>query len=147
MPALITAQPVHFLGLQNAIFCAQCELISANSTPRCLACGSQAVLALARILGGSLCNQPTARLIEDDELNRLVGRLLDTISAEAHSEASKHLGLPARHHARLEASEPVRDGVLVPRIALEPAIGVIAERAQVLTGATGAAIALRKAMR
>lgn len=146
MPALMCAQPVHFLSLESAIFCVQCELISASNTSRCLACGSQAVLSLSRILGGSLRGQPIARLIEDDELNRLVRQLLDTIpAAEVHSEGSRRLGLPARHHARcLELSEAVRDSLPVPRIELEPAVGVIAERAQVLTGATGAAIALRK---
>ena len=145
MPALMPAQPVHFLASHSAIFCVQCELISANNTPRCLACGSQAVLSLSRILGGSLRNQPTARLIEDDELNRLVRQLLNTVpGAEVHYEGNRHLRLPARHHARyLEASEPVRHGS-APKIELEPAVGVIAERAQVLTGATGAAIALRK---
>src|SRR5215469_15605246 len=34
-----SAQPIHFLSLQTAIFCVQCELISTNTTPSCLACG------------------------------------------------------------------------------------------------------------
>ena len=74
------AQPagsqIHFLSLQTAIFCVQCELLSANNTPCCLACGSKAVLSLSRLFGGSLRAQPAARLIEDDELNRLVRELL-----------------------------------------------------------------------
>ena len=145
MPALIPAQPVHFLSLQNAIFCVQCELISANNTSRCQACGSHAVLSLSRILGGSLRAQPQARLIEDDELNRLVRELLDTVPGrETHAEARLHL-LPARHHARCgEQPGAAQDGLSAAKIALEPTIGVIAERAQVLTGATGAALALRK---
>src|SRR5215471_21616255 len=88
MPALMSAQQVHFLSLQSAIFCVQCELVSANNTPRCLACGSQAILSLSRILGGSLDGQPRARLIEDDELNRLVRELLQTVpSTETQNEA------------------------------------------------------------
>ena len=145
MPALMSAQQVHFLSLQSAIFCVQCELISANNTPRCLACGSQAVLSLSRILGGSLRSQPNARLIEDDELNRLVRQLLETIpAAELENEPSPQLSLPPRHHARLQISQPAREGLSLAGVELEPAVGVITERAQVLTGATGAAIALRK---
>lgn len=144
MPARISAQQVHFLALQTAIFCVQCELISANNSPSCLACGSQAVLSLSRLLGGPLRGQPAARVIEDDELNRLVRQLLHTVpAADTEPELiSASDFMPARHHARtVMAHEPkISSG----QIDLEPAIGVITERAQVLTGATGAAIALRR---
>ena len=69
----------HFLGLQTAVFCVACELISENNTPRCLACGSQAVISLSRVLGGSLRHQQTAHLIADAELDRLVHELLRTV--------------------------------------------------------------------
>ena len=36
-----TFKDVHFVPLQSATFCIQCELISTNSKPYCLACGSQ----------------------------------------------------------------------------------------------------------
>jgi GAF domain-containing protein len=141
-----SAQPIHFLGLQSAIFCVQCELISANATPYCLACGSKAVLSLARLMGGSLRGQTAARLIEDDELNRLVRDLLHTVPGDAvenESGQESYSQLPARHHARAQAAAS-QEGLGRPQIDLEPAIGVITERAQVLTGATGAAIALRR---
>ena len=38
------SRDAHFLGMQTAVFCVACELISENNTPRCLACGSQAVI-------------------------------------------------------------------------------------------------------
>ena len=69
----------HFLGLQTAVFCVACELISENNTPRCLACGSLAVISLSRVLGGSLRRQQTAHLIADAELDRLVHELLRTV--------------------------------------------------------------------
>jgi GAF domain-containing protein len=146
MSARIPAHQIHFLSLQTAIFCVQCELISANNTPYCLACGSKAVLGLSRLLGGSLHGQPSARLIEDDELNRLVRQLLHTVpSAEIEQETELRPSLPARHHARASAMAfQGEHSLAVPQIDLEPAIGVIAERAQVLTGATGVALALRK---
>jgi GAF domain-containing protein len=82
-------------------------------------------------------------VIEDDELNRLVRELLRTIPSQDLESEMEHRHFPARHHARAFSSEPasMQDST---HISLEPAIGVITERAQVLTGATGAAIALRK---
>lgn len=137
MSARISPSQVHFLSLSTAIFCVQCELISANTTPRCLACGSKAVLGLSRLLGGSLRGQASARLIEDDELNRLVRQLLLTVPGMEHEEFS--CGGPTREDE--PAFEPHAP---LSKIGLEPAIGVITERAQVLTGASGAAIALRR---
>lgn len=139
------ASQVEFLSLHTAIFCVQCELISANNTSQCLACGSKAVLSLSRLMGGSLRHQPVARLIEDDELNRLVRELIGTVpgtSVEEDHEARRFAA--ARHHARVQSETVHAAGPSLYEIGLEPAIGVIAERAQTLTGATGAAIALRK---
>src|SRR5260370_35524631 len=148
MSARVSGSQVHFLSLQTAIFCVQCELIGTNSTSCCLACGSKAVLSLSRVLGGSLRAQTVARVIEDAELNRLVRELLHTVPAsEAEYEAtSVSAHRPSRHHVRgpAESGEWRDDHVSIQQIDLEPAIGVIAERAQVLTGATGAAIALRQ---
>lgn len=149
-------QDVNFLSLQTAVFCVECELISENNMPNCLACGSQAVLSLARVLGGSLRGQQTAHLIEDAELDRLVRDLLRTVpastghGAENRVPASFAALAPSRHHARVVhsphptvtvsgSSREIQPG----EIDLEPAISVIAERAQALTGATGSAIALR----
>lgn len=139
MSARISPSQVHFLSLSTAIFCVQCELISANTTPRCLACGSKAVLGLSRLLGGSLHGQASAHLIEDDELNRLVRQLLCTVPGGEQDEfAYAGPGREDVYEATHEAHLPIS------KIQLEPAIGVITERAQVLTGATGAAIALRR---
>ena len=152
----VKLQDINFLALQTAVFCVQCELISENNTPGCLACGSQAVLSLSRVLGGSLRGQQTAHVIADAELNRLVRDLLRTVP-ESSSAASGHEVpvsfaslAPSRHHIRARGISRTalhRDSNVEIRpaeIDLEPAISVIAERAQALTGATGAAIALRK---
>jgi transcriptional regulator with GAF, ATPase, and Fis domain len=145
MSVRTSANQIHFLSLQTAIFCVQCELISTNTTPQCLACGSKAVLGLSRLFGGSLRGQPSAHLIEDDEVNRIVRELLHTVPAdEVAEERSSRPNLPSRHHARLDPSATYHKYAAMPQIDLEPALGVITERAQVLTGATGAAIALRK---
>jgi hypothetical protein len=142
MFARSTIQPIQFLSLSTAVFCVQCELISANNTTCCRACGSKAVLSLSRLLGGSLRGQDTARVIHDDELNRLVRDLLQTVPA-----GELDVDLPLEQVPAREPHVPSADELLhsepSTKIGLEPAIGVIAERAQVLTGATGAALALR----
>jgi len=75
MPHLRPAD-VTFFELRNTVFCVQCELMSYNSGSNCLACGSTALLTLARVLGGSLRNQERARLIEDDLIDRAVENIL-----------------------------------------------------------------------
>jgi GAF domain-containing protein len=153
MPERVIGQDFNFVPLQTAVFCVQCELISKNSTPRCHACGSQAVLSLSRILGGSMLGQPTAHLISDVELNRLVRDLLRSVPAresnfsESHVPATFAVLSPSRHHARSMHSGGSGGAYAEADpcdIDLEPAISVITERAQALTRATGAAIALRR---
>jgi putative methionine-R-sulfoxide reductase with GAF domain len=155
MAEKLTGQDISFLTLQTAVFCVECELISKNNTPYCMACGSRAVLSLSRVLGGSLRGEQTAHLIADAELDRLVRELLRTVpvsSSENRVPASFSVLAPSRSHARSMGSHPGQSMVHASgnareihpgEIDLEPAISVIAERAQALTGATGAAIALR----
>ena len=150
----LTGQDISFIGLQTAVFCVECEVISKNNTPHCLACGSKAVISLARVLGGSLRGQQTAHLIADAELDRLVRELLRTVPTGISPDrvpASFAMLAPSRHHARAVSANlptPRYGRAFEPEIRpetidLEPAISVIAERAQTLTGASGAAIALR----
>ena len=152
MAEQLTGQDISFIELQTAVFCVECELISKNNTPCCLACGSRAVMSLSRVLGGSLRGQQTAHLIADAELDRLVRELLRTVptsSSDTRLPVSFATLAPSRSHARtgphsLPGMVRTHDHEIHPgEIDLEPAISVIAERAQSLTGATGAAIALR----
>ncbi len=41
----------NLVPLQSAALCANCEVISEGTNGHCAACGSQALLALSRILG------------------------------------------------------------------------------------------------
>ncbi len=153
MAEKLTGQDISFISLPTAVFCVECELISKNHTPYCMACGSRALLSLSRLLGGSLRGQQRAHLIEDVELDRLVRELLSTVpTSENRVPASFAMLAPSRSHARAMDSATQRVGHVLGRepdlrpdeIELEPAISVIAERAQALTRATGAAIALRQ---
>lgn len=148
---------VSFVPLQSATFCVQCELISNNSRTYCIACGSHALLGLSRVLGGSLRHQPTAHLITDVELNHLVRDLLRTVPDPEMIDAGDHSRIPslalrsqlrvanAAHPASgFRAVSPSEEVEIHPaELDLEPAISAITERAQHLTGATGAAMALR----
>jgi putative methionine-R-sulfoxide reductase with GAF domain len=153
-----TFKNVDFVPLQSATFCVQCELISTNSTPHCLACGNPALLSLSRVLGGSLRQQQTAHLITDSELDSLVRDLLRTVpDPQVLNVADHHARMPstalrsqlrvanAAHPASgFRAVHPGEEVDIHPaELDLEPAISAITERAQHLTGATGAAIALR----
>ena len=152
-----TFKDVSFVPLQSATFCAQCELISASSKPYCVACGSQALLGLSRVLGGSLRNQQAAHLITDSELDCLVRDLLRTVPDPQILSMADHSRLPSlalRSQLRVaNAAHPVSGfravhlaedtEIHAAELDLEPAISAITERAQHLTGATGAAIALR----
>jgi putative methionine-R-sulfoxide reductase with GAF domain len=152
-----TFKDVNFVPLQSATFCVQCEMISANPRSYCLACGSQALIGLSRVLGGSLRHQQTAHLITDSELDSLVRDLLRTVPMPDFQSAEEHSRMPSlaqRSQLRVaNAAHPTSGfrAVHAPEeveihaadLDLEPAISAITERAQHLTGATGAAIALR----
>jgi len=153
-----TFKDIKFVPLQSATFCVQCEMISANPRTYCLACGSHALIGLSRVLGGSLRHQQTAHLITDSELDTLVRDLLRTVPVPdsfAHDDyASRMPSVAQRSQLRLANAVHPASGfraVHVPEeveihageLDLEPAISAITERAQHLTGATGAAIALR----
>ncbi len=153
-----TFKDINFVPLQTATFCVQCELISSNSRPYCVACGNTSLLSLSRVLGGSLAHQQTAHLITDSELNNLVRDLLRTVPDPQFLDvADHHARVPSialRNQLRVaNAAHPVsgfravhagEEMELQPaEFELEPAISAITERAQHLTGATGAAIALR----
>ena len=148
---------VNFVSLQSASFCVQCELISNSNRSYCVACGSQALVGLSRLLGGSLRNHQTAHLITDTELDNLVRDLLRTVPEPETLRAGEHSRTPsltqrsqlrvanAAHPASgFRAVSVLEDVEIQPaELDLEPAISAITERAQHLTGATGAAIALR----
>jgi hypothetical protein len=154
----VSLDEINFISLPTAVFCVECELISHNNTGNCLACGSQAIFSLSRVLGGTMRGQQTAHLIADAELDRLVRELLRTVPAPflrngQNREYDTFAGRsPERHHARAMHTSSHLDGVSgltdiemhSQELDLEPAINVIAERAQALTGATGSAIALRR---
>jgi hypothetical protein len=54
---------VNAVCLQEAVLCADCEVISDSPNDSCLVCGSHSLFSLSRVLGGSLPAQRT-RLVQ-----------------------------------------------------------------------------------
>ncbi|HEV2118419.1 MAG TPA: GAF domain-containing protein [Terriglobales bacterium] len=130
-----------FLRLQKAVFCVQCELIHENNTASCLACGSSAVLSVSRVFGGELGQQPRASVLQDSTMERLVRELIESVSP---SPELVQEGPAMAACSGLQEPVTALELPLAPaQLDLEPAISVIAERAQSLTGASGSAIGLQ----
>jgi hypothetical protein len=55
------------VALQNAVLCAECDVVSDSPHDRCLVCGSRSLFNIARMLGGNL---PKVRASVIDEALR-----------------------------------------------------------------------------
>ena len=146
---------VAFLQLSDSVFCVQCELISYNSTPNCLACGSQAILNLGRLMGGSLLAEETATVITDEKMRRVVAELLgpnaigrkpatpvespEIPRPRLVARSSDSNLVPAIRGERAEPEYRVINGSLVH---LDSPMRIVLDRAIGLTRASGSALAL-----
>lgn len=132
------ARDVVFLELRHTVFCTECELISYNNSSRCLACGSMSVLSLARVLGGSLRGEETARLVTGAEP-----------MIEATPMAPLYEGKLAPWSPEYDPAYAVAmqaDSRLMQRNAVSlMQFGV--DRARALTGAAGSALAMNDGAR
>jgi len=139
MPPLQAAN-VSFLELGNTVLCVQCELISYNNTSKCLACGSSALLTLARVLGGSLRTQEQVRLIEDEQIDHVVENILMKSGDFAPVARAE---MPEETMLRSAAGIACRTlPNALPQLQL--AMRWIVERACTVTRADGAALALSR---
>ena len=138
MPPLQAAN-VSFLELGNTVLCVQCELISYNNTSKCLACGSSALLTLARVLGGSLRTQQQVRLIEDELIDHVVENILMKSGDFAPVARAEMPEMPEETTLRSAAGIAGRTlPNALPQLQL--AMRWIVERACTVTRADGAAL-------
>jgi hypothetical protein len=49
----------NLVRLRTAVLCANCEVISEGSNGHCAGCGSQSLLSLSRVLGGTVESEPS----------------------------------------------------------------------------------------
>ena len=47
-------RPLNAIALQNAVLCADCDVVSDSPHDRCLVCGSPSLFNISRMLGGTL---------------------------------------------------------------------------------------------
>jgi hypothetical protein len=155
MPA-INPRDVTFLELRDAMLCSECELISYNNTPRCLACGSRAVLSLARVLGGTLRGEERVRLTTDAPPKTVIEmRPVSQPRLVRPAAAAPQTPAPVAIASEFEGAGPV---ALSPadhfppsteraegaRSAVSSAMKLVVERAYRLSRSGGAAIALNR---
>ena len=76
------------VALQNAVLCAECDVVSDSPHDQCLVCGSRSLFNIARMFGGNLPNE-RASLIASDVLEA------------PHREIV--LSFPGRHRLRKKA--------------------------------------------
>jgi GAF domain-containing protein len=154
-----SASDVAFLQLSDSVFCVQCELISYNNTSNCLACGSQAILNLGRLMGGSLLAEETATVITDEKMRRVVAELLGPGAIGRNPatpvEAPEVPEIPgprlvarsAEHStavaARIEQTPDLEYRVVNGSLMhLDSPVRMVLDRAMGLTRASGSALAL-----
>src|SRR3954470_19397498 len=131
------ARDVVFLELRNTVFCTECELIGYNNSSRCLACNSQAVLSLARVLGGSLHGEQRARVVQTTAA--AIEAKPQAIPAASWSPEPAYAMAMHASTAMQSTSAHVPSGLSMLQFGVD--------RARSLTDASGAAIALREGPR
>ena len=57
-------RPLNSICLQNAVLCAECDVVSDSPNHHCLVCGSRSLFNISRLLGGMLPSK-RAMLIEN----------------------------------------------------------------------------------
>jgi hypothetical protein len=50
----LRVRPLNAIALQNAVLCAECDVVSDSPHDRCLVCGSPSLFNISRMLGGPL---------------------------------------------------------------------------------------------
>jgi putative methionine-R-sulfoxide reductase with GAF domain len=136
---------VTFFELRNTVFCVECELMSYNSGSNCLACGSTALLTLARVLGGSLRNQERTRVIGDELIDRAVENILGSSNMMRELPPEPVTSCASREPFAYRSASGIACRTLPNSLPqLQPAMRWVVERACTITRADGAALALSR---
>jgi hypothetical protein len=53
------------VALQNAVLCAECDVVSDSPHDRCLVCGGRSLFNIARMFGGNLPNDRASLIVSD----------------------------------------------------------------------------------
>lgn len=78
------------VSLENAVFCVNCEMISNSPHDVCDVCGSRSLVALCRVLGGTLRKRPMSVRLSPPPPTRSVSYHLE-LSIDAHDICARDL--------------------------------------------------------
>jgi len=76
--------------LDNAVFCVNCEMISDSPHDVCTVCGSSSLVALCRLLGGTIRKRPASIQLAPPRQRHSVRYHLE-LSLDAHDVAARDL--------------------------------------------------------
>ena len=76
------------VALQNAVLCAECDVVSDSPHDQCLVCGSRSLFNIARLFGGNL---------PEERASLIASEVLETTQQEIV------LSFPGRHRLRRKA--------------------------------------------
>ena len=62
-----SARVVNAVPLQNAVLCADCDVVSDSPNDTCLVCGSRSLFNVARFFGGILPSKRTSLIMQPGE--------------------------------------------------------------------------------
>jgi hypothetical protein len=77
------------ISLQNAVLCAECDVVSDSPNDHCLVCGSRSLFNISRLLGGML---PSKRATLIDPTNRLLLSRKHVLTFPGSGRTVKHSG-------------------------------------------------------
>ena len=60
--ALERGRVLNAVALQNAVLCAECDVVSDSPHDICLVCGSRSLFNIAHVFGGNLCKNRATRI-------------------------------------------------------------------------------------
>ena len=63
--ALERGRVLNAVALQNAVLCAECDVVSDSPHDHCLVCGSRSLFNIARIVGGNLPKERASLIAEE----------------------------------------------------------------------------------
>src|ERR1700721_1821412 len=60
-----TGRVLNAVALQNAVLCAECDVVSDSPQDTCLVCGSRSLFNIARVFGGKLPKQRASLMAQE----------------------------------------------------------------------------------
>lgn len=74
-PGMESARFLNAVALQNAVLCAECDVVSDSPHDICLVCGSRSLFNIARMFGGNLPENRATRIetqIQEHQISKLL---------------------------------------------------------------------------